>query len=743
MQIYLRDDLETAIESGALGPMDGSRGDVFAALSTLQGQIYRLSAVRSTSRVVVAGKAYFAKVHHGVGWREIAKNLVAGKRPVLGARNEFEACRRLRAHDVRAPDVAAFAQRGINPSTRRSVVLCDALEGFVSLEDVGNGWTVAPPEPGLKRRLLASVARLTAAMHGAGVTHRDYYACHLMVDPAKLGAGQVELAVIDLHRAEVRDRTPRRARRRDLAALLYSVSAMPLTRADRLRFVAAYVGDRPATELRRHAGFWNRVARRAERLRKRAAARGYAAGRGVLGVAGDEAPSIGNLADLGRAPPLPFRFDVDLGAGGVRAVCREVLRSQPGQRLVMRADLAGREVILKAFFGHRGARNFKRERRGVARFHAAGIATPEVLGAGRGAGARLLALEPIGASAPCANDAGSLLAMLARMHSRGIRQRDLHIDNFLLRGGEVLAIDGAGVARTRTVGQRRRLADIASLLAHFRSDELPPLTSLARCYDAAGDDVAGCNESRLRALVGRAWQRRIAKWTAKTLRECTAFEVRREADRLVVVARGDTDPALREVIADPERAMTAGETLKRGNTATAIAWRGLVVKRYAIKNRLHRWRGKLRASRARRAWRAGHGLRLAGVATPRPRALIETFRPGVGDATAYLVLDQVQGVPLDQAVAGSFDPRLAKALRTMFRDFRGLRFGHGDMKATNFIVDGAHVHLLDLDAAGFRRSTLGFARRHRRDCERFLDNWHGAPAWLREVVEPFDDEPVS
>ncbi|MDE0193817.1 MAG: lipopolysaccharide core heptose(I) kinase RfaP [Gammaproteobacteria bacterium] len=764
--LYLRNDLEVAVRSGDLS-VPGN--DVFSALWAVEGEVYRRSARRRTSRVVIAGKAYFAKVHEGVGWREIAKNVLAGKRPVLGARHDFEASRRLCARGVAVPGLAAFGERGVNPARRRSFAMHDALDGFRSLEDVGHGWLVTPPSVELKWALLSEAGRLTAAMHEAGVCHRDYYACHLLANTAKLGTGEAELSVIDLHRAEVHRRLSRRARVRDLGALLYSASAMPLTERDRSRFVAAYAGTNASVELRRRGGFWRAVQRRAERLQERAVARGLATGAKALGASG--IASVGRLADLDRDPPLPFRFDVTLdspngtdacrqaafgtmvksalgrlvyprgalvyerdalGQGGVRALCTAILRAQPGRRLVLRAEVDGREMILKAFFGPRADRDSTREERGVTALRESGVATPGLLGVGRGGGARILAFEALGgAREPSVGDVGELLATLGRMHKSGIRQHDLHPGNFLVSGRRLFVIDGGGVVASRSVDGACRLSDVARLLAHFPSDALGALAPLTDAYeDAAGVALPKQPPGGLHARVARARRHRVAKFMAKTTRECTAFAVREEPRRRVVVTRGDDDPELGDIVADPDRAASSGEPLKHGNTAAAVRCGGFVVKRYNVKDPWHRHRLRWRRTRAQRAWRAGHGLRFAGLATPRPRALIEMRRPQVGEAVAFLVVDHVEGEPLDLAV----DPDLNRALARLFGAWRELRFAHGDTKASNFVVKDGDIYVLDLDAAAFHRRGWRFVRAHRRDRVRFLANWPDAPASTRDAL---------
>jgi heptose I phosphotransferase len=102
------------------------------------------------------------------------------------------------------------------------------------------------------------------------VNHRDFYICHFLlhVDSPPAPAA-LRLSLIDLHRAQVRARTPRRWRDKDLAALYFSALAIGLTRRDKLRFVRGYFG-RPLREtLLREAALFARLEAEAVRLQAR------------------------------------------------------------------------------------------------------------------------------------------------------------------------------------------------------------------------------------------------------------------------------------------------------------------------------------------------------------------------------------------------------------------------------------------------------------------------------------------
>lgn len=266
---FLREDLQR----------EWGREGLFERVQQLEGQVYRAVADRRTLRFEAGGRAYFAKIHQGAGWAEIAKNLITLRRPVVGARNEFEACLHLARVGVRAPTVAAFGERGWSPAARFSFVVCDALEGRESLEDLTEGWDAQPPTALQKRRLVMAVAAFARAMHAAGVVHRDFYICHLLLDTAAYAEGRVDLAVIDLHRAQIHQRPPHQWLRRDLAALLFSTLDLPLSRRAWLRFVRVYSGRPLRQVMRDEAPFWATVYARALALYSKGRRQGLVKGR--------------------------------------------------------------------------------------------------------------------------------------------------------------------------------------------------------------------------------------------------------------------------------------------------------------------------------------------------------------------------------------------------------------------------------------------------------------------------------
>jgi heptose I phosphotransferase len=223
--------------------------DPFEAVEQLQGQVYRELEGRRTLRTEVDGRGYFVKIHRGIGWGEIVKNLSTAKLPVLGAGQEWRAIQRLHHVGVPTMTAVAYGERGSNPATQHSFIITEELAPTVSLEDFSANWLEQPPSPTLKRALIAEVARMASTMHCAGINHRDFYICHFLLHTDKpVTASDFRLSLIDLHRAQVRATTPPRWRNKDLAGLYFSAIEIGLTRGDKLRFLREYF-QRPLREI--------------------------------------------------------------------------------------------------------------------------------------------------------------------------------------------------------------------------------------------------------------------------------------------------------------------------------------------------------------------------------------------------------------------------------------------------------------------------------------------------------------
>ncbi len=236
----------------------------------VSGEVFRepRGANRRTLRFFVGDTGYFLKLHWGVGWREIFKNLGSGRLPVLGAANEWKAIMRLHQLGVETMQLAAWGQQGWNPARRRSFVVTRELANAISLEDYCAHAATHSLDPRRKRLLIRRVAEMTRKLHRHGVNHRDLYICHfLLAQPWSGLEADLHLHLIDLHRVQLRRHTPQRWKIKDVAALYFSVMEIGLTQRDLWRFLKHY-HDLPLRVLiRQHGDFLRAVERRALALK--------------------------------------------------------------------------------------------------------------------------------------------------------------------------------------------------------------------------------------------------------------------------------------------------------------------------------------------------------------------------------------------------------------------------------------------------------------------------------------------
>ena len=270
-ELFLREDFASGGEDGEPLSADCRAADLLqwarrTASQAAPGDIYRDKEGRKTLRFRRGGRSYFLKLHSGIGWGEVFKNLLQLRLPVPGAGNEYRAVVALQQIGVDTMSVAAYASVGSNPAARQSLIVTDDLVGTVSLEDYCADWSKRPPPFAVRLRLIRKLADSSRRMHGAGINHRDFYICHFHLDESTLSDPAPRCHLIDLHRAQLRRAVPRRWLEKDLAGLYFSAMDCGLTRRDLLRFMRTYSGKPLRQTLEEDLPFWRAVGKRAGRL---------------------------------------------------------------------------------------------------------------------------------------------------------------------------------------------------------------------------------------------------------------------------------------------------------------------------------------------------------------------------------------------------------------------------------------------------------------------------------------------
>jgi len=196
---------------------------------------------------------------------------------------------------------------------------------------------------------------------------------------------------------------------------------------------------------------------------------------------------------------------------------------------------------------------------------------------------------------------------------------------------------------------------------------------------------------------------------------------------------------LRAVGGDIDALLGRGETLKASGRCTVVRLRGVegedwTARRFNTKGPGHTAAHWFLRSKARWCWRNATLLAQAGLATPEPVVCAEERCVGVLRMRSVFITRYVKGQSLWELVATGelADERLmevAAQFGRIWKTLGRLSIGHGDMKATNFIVDSDNrIWMIDLDSMRVLGNRFMLARLRRQDLERFMRNWKGHPA---------------
>lgn len=234
-------------------------------LEQVDATVHRIQPGRKTISFVYHDQTYFAKIHTGVGWKEIFKNIFQLRWPVLGARTEWNALLKLRALGIDAPIPVAFGSKGIHPARLKSFIVMRGLMDTINLEDYFR--SEGSVHFALKHYLIKTVAKMARTLHENGMNHRDFYLCHFLVDKKSLHQPNPTVYLIDLHRAQIRSKIPLRWRVKDIGGLYFSTMDLPFTQRDYLRFMQTYTQKSLRRMLNENQFFWRWVVRRGKRLK--------------------------------------------------------------------------------------------------------------------------------------------------------------------------------------------------------------------------------------------------------------------------------------------------------------------------------------------------------------------------------------------------------------------------------------------------------------------------------------------
>ncbi|MEE9371084.1 MAG: lipopolysaccharide kinase InaA family protein, partial [Sedimentisphaerales bacterium] len=406
-----------------------------------------------------------------------------------------------------------------------------------------------------------------------------------------------------------------------------------------------------------------------------------------------------------------------------------------------------RDVIVKVFSHKISAkRHLKREWRGLSILRQRGLSSPEPLFFGQTEDGqwtvvveKIINALTIGEVWDNTTDAGkkrellcAVSGELAKQHSKGVLQKDLHLGNFLLSGDKVFTLDlGQMQFFSRPITRSKSISQLASLACYLAASDTESIARLceeyfkAHCWRFSKSD-----ELFLQKQLTVNRKRGVSKGLKKCLRTSKRhLQLKFRIQKFVAVFDRDfcqtTEPL--DFIEQIDALMDGGQILKHGRTSyvSRIGWNGkdVVVKRYNHKGFIHSLRHTIKGSRARRGWLHAHRLGMLNIATPRPLAYIEQ-RKRMLVWKSYLITEYVEGQRLydflrDSKTGEEERSKVSGQVWELFERLGEYRISHGDLKHSNILITGNVPVLTDLDGVKVHKWNWIYRMRRRKDLRRF------------------------
>lgn len=291
--------------------------------------------------------------------------------------------------------------------------------------------------------------------------------------------------------------------------------------------------------------------------------------------------------------------------------------------------------------------------------------------------------------------------VLRKAHDAGMFQRDLHLDNLMVRneetGPQVFLIDLQRVDFRRSLGIKERLVNLAELhggcTAASHAERLRFLKTYLLELPGLGKDLRPI----LVRLQRLALKHRLGIWRSRQKR-CLADNrefIKLRVGHYVGCARRDWGEGdFSAWLSDPSGLLSRAGIIKCSRTTTIAAatllGREVHVKRYNYQGLGYALKDVFRAARARRAWVAGNSCLMRGVGVAAPIAYLERRRCRFL-LESYLITETARGEKLSEILARYPRPfgekrelieRLARYCERMHRR----QLANRDLKSDNLIV---------------------------------------------------------
>lgn len=476
----------------------------------------------------------------------------------------------------------------------------------------------------------------------------------------------------------------------------------------------------------------------------------------ITPIKGQEASRVVTREDLYQADfqfAVPFALPLEQG----ELFAEQIVRLMPGKRMVVFGHYLGKPVVAKLYYDKKRAiRHFHADLSGIQTMLEYKIPTPALCFAGKSADLTIhvIVLDRVmqaqnletlwqqhGADDNTIPLLHALIVELATQHVLGVCQRDLHLGNFLFARNTVLTLDGAQIeVKQHRLERQESIESLALLLSQLGAGVKTLQESLFLHYaKARGWLVKPADMTEMLYQIRKSDATRWQHYQKKIFRNATDFVAINRLGCRAVARRDAMGSELKAFLQHPDAVFARQDItmLKNGRSSTVIKVKmdgcELVVKRYNIKNIFHRLRRMLRDTRAKHSWRLAHKMKLFNINTPQPIAYLESNWFGLR-GKSYFVAEYIHGEDVKQFLMPHANElyqvaSVTKQVCTLLTALESIEMTHGDLKATNIIIDAAQKpYLIDLDGAREHASAASLQKAALAEKQRFLKNFSDCPA---------------
>jgi len=481
---------------------------------------------------------------------------------------------------------------------------------------------------------------------------------------------------------------------------------------------------------------------------------------------------VGFFAQCAIAPDLPI--EVSMPDGEILLFLR-VFRFLKGKRIVLLAKYKNRQVVIKLFLGKRAWLAQKKDLNGVEAFQLSGLRTPAVVCDnyrdakldGR-IDCRFVMFEYLEDALSlqvffelCKNEklleqrVREVSIIIASLHMHGKTHEDIHLDNLVICNDDLYIIDGGGVKShvlfLSSRSANNNLAKFMSILYPAYDRFIGVLLS-AYLEKTEGKYYIELNNFIMRVLIKR---KRRERFVLKCLRNCTNFRVEKGKEHFLSIAKKYDNQFIRQIMNNPESHIESGNVFKKGSTNTLAiitlekGERFLIKKYKSTKGLMQKYLRRLLPSRARTSWKNMHLMKMLGILTPAPVAMLE-IRKGPFVLVSYVVSEYLESEHAMDYFSKSRKvntnwPVLVKSIGQILLTMKNNYIYHGDLKGNNILISDYKVYLIDFDSMISYKRWFFFRGRLQKDQKRFVCNWqNNEQAWkfFKPIVEQWVDNKV-